>query len=249
MPKKPIVLTDLRPEDADAVQRMVDDPATIVAGIDTNGIVFLTSLEDDACIRALSHLGEHRCIVVRDLPSLRIAGGRILVSLGTSIIVPAEILKQFQGGAYNIHAASPDYPGRDPHHWAAYDGVLRYGATAHVMTSKVDAGPIIDVEWFDVAPKTPPAALLALANDAAFRILGRIGPRLQKGETLERLPGVAWGGKKRSRADFLAMCRLSPSISREEFDRRFRAFDGGYYDNLTVELHGQTFRIEKKNSN
>jgi hypothetical protein len=114
------------------------------------------------------------------------------------------------------------------------------------MTPKVDDGAIIDVEWFDVAPGTTPRALLAGANDAAFRILERIGPTLQKGEALvPRQPALLWRGRKHTRNDFLAMCRLSTSISREEFDRRFHAFDGGPYDNLVIEMHGRTFRIDK----
>jgi methionyl-tRNA formyltransferase len=207
-------------------------------------IVFLTSLDDGACTRALSYLG--CCIVVRDLEMLAVSRGRILLSFSTSVVVTQDILGRFFGGCYNIHAASPDYPGRDPHHFAIYDDVTRFGATMHIMTEKVDAGPIVDVEWFGVAPNTRPAELLAAANEAAFRILERVGPRLQRGETLPTMPDIRWAEKKRSRADFRAMCTLSPSISREEFERRFHAFDGGEYDNLVVELHGRTFRIEKK---
>src|SRR5262249_229160 len=57
-----------------------------------------------------------------------------LISHSTSVIVPASVLEVLQGRAVNIHAASPRYPGRDPHHFAIYDGAARYGATAHVMT-------------------------------------------------------------------------------------------------------------------
>jgi methionyl-tRNA formyltransferase len=210
----------------------------------TNGIVFFTNMGDDDCIRALKHLGNGECTVARDLESLRLAGGRILLCFSHSLIVPPDILEYYAGRAYNIHAASPDYPGRDPHHWAAYDGVTRYGATCHVMTERVDEGPIVDVELFDVLPTANPFKLLAQANDAAFHILERIGPRLQCGERLAPI-GVNWNGKKRSRSDFKAMCRLDPNITREEFERIYRAFDGGAHDNLTIEIHGRTFRIDK----
>lgn len=170
---------------------------------------------------------------------------RTLVAFGTSVIVPAAVLARFAGRAYNLHAASPDYPGRDPHHFAVYDAAKRYGATFHVMTERVDDGPIIDVEWIDVRKGITPRHLLALANDAGVRLLRRLGPRLVAGEDLSPCD-EQWGPTKRSRADFLRMCALDPAIDSAEFERRFRAFDGDAYDNLTIELHGRTFRIEKR---
>lgn len=235
-----MLIVDPRPLDEDQFNGM-----PLLDGLrETNGIILFTNMGDEDCIRAIKHLGDGQCTVVRDLDGLKLAGGRILLCFSHSLIVPREILDYYDGRAYNIHSASPDYPGRDPHHWAAYDGVTRYGATCHVMTERVDAGEIVDVEWFDASRTDSPFQLLARANEAAFRILERIGPKLQRGEALTPID-VAWGGKKRSRADFKAICRLRPDMSREEFDRIYRAFDGGPHDNLTVEIHGRTFRIEK----
>jgi hypothetical protein len=44
---------------------------------------------------------------------------------------------------------------------------------------------------------------------------------------------------------FRQMCEIAPDISAEEFERRYRAFDGGSWNNLTVTIHGRRFRIEK----
>lgn len=206
-------------------------------------IIFLTALDAAAAARVTPLLGAHR--VVRNLAELRQAEGTGLFSFSTSIIVPPDILRRFDGAAYNLHAASPEYPGRDPHHWAVYDGATRYGATLHQMTPRVDDGPIIDVEWFDVAPGTTPARLLAEANEAALRLLGRVAPQLQRPGTLVIDPALRWTGAKRTRADFLAMCRLPSDISAAEFARRVRAFDSPNHDNLSVTLHGRTFRLER----
>lgn len=210
-------------------------------------IIFLTSLDGEAYNNALRCLGGNNCITVRDLASLkaRADDGNILVSFGTSVIVPENILEKFENAAYNIHAASPEYPGRDPHHWAIYDRVVRYGATAHIMTKKVDDGPIVDVEYFDVAKNTRPETLLQRSNEAALKILSRIGPMLLKGETLKPQCSIVWGKKKRTRADFLAKCKIASSISREDFESIYWAFDGSIHNNLTIELHGKIFRIEK----
>src|SRR5436190_12579513 len=98
----------------------------------------------------------------------------ILISFGTSVIVPEAVLNLSAMTPINVHAASPEYPGRDPHHFAVFDGVVTYGATMHVMTRHVDAGPIVDVESFAVGPSWRPVDLLRRANDAGFVLLDRL---------------------------------------------------------------------------
>lgn len=212
------------------------------------GLILLTStsggLLRDA-VSALSSGGAAPPCIAHTLDSVMTAAGDVLVSFGTSVIVPRDVLARFTGRAFNVHAASPDYPGRDPHHFAVYDRVRRYGATLHLMTERVDEGDILDVEWFDVPPGCSPAALLDLANKASVRLLRRHASTLARGVVEPSGTAPRWGVPKRSRADFLAMCALDPGIDAEEFERRFRAFDGGAYDNLTVKLHGRTFRIDK----
>ena len=94
----------------------------------------------------------------------KLAPETLLVGFSTGVIVPAHILSRLEGPAYNFHAASPEYPGRDIHHFAVYYGARRYGATAHEMEPQVDFGRIVGVEWFDVAPRTTPQALRRAAT-------------------------------------------------------------------------------------
>jgi hypothetical protein len=171
--------------------------------------------------------------------------GTSLISFGSGVVVPPRYLRRLRKPAYNLHAATPDFPGRDPHHHAAYAGVERYGATLHVMTDQVDAGSIVAVDTFPVSEGTHPAELLRLANDAGLRLLEKVGPLLLGPEPLPAVVGARWAGPARRRADFHRLCRVSPLMSETEFLRRFAAFDGGSHDNLTLTLHGWTFRIDK----
>jgi methionyl-tRNA formyltransferase len=187
--------------------------------------------------------------IVRDLAGLEeelLDEGTTLLSFGTGVIVPVSVLSRLARPAYNLHAASPEFPGRDPHHFAVYQGTARYGATLHVMTEKVDAGPIVAVEMFDVAPRARPGELLALANEAGMRLIERCSSQLVAARPMPSLTGLAWGPRKRTRRDFLEHCRLPLDVGLDEFEHRFRAFDGEARDNLVVELHGWTFRIDKK---
>ena len=169
----------------------------------------------------------------------------LLVCFSTGVIIPAAVLERLAHASYNFHAASPDYPGRDPHHFAVYEGVGRFGATAHKMVAKVDAGQIVGTESFHVSCGTTPEALRRKAQGAALTLFRTLMPRMMREAELPGI-GIAWGHRKRRRQDFHEMCRVEPTISRTEFERRFFAFDGGEYDNLVVVLHGHAFRISKR---
>jgi hypothetical protein len=214
-----------------------------------NRIVLLTPMTSGEVERLGACFGNDVGLdIVSDLAGLRAAKfdrGTTLLSFGSGVIVPRDVLARLSRPAYNLHAASPDFPGRDPHHHAIYRSATEYGATLHVMTERVDDGPIIGVESFPIAPGTSPAQLLAQANEAGFRLLQRLGPRLLEPVAPPPLPGVMWGKRKTSRNDFHQMCKLSPLITEDELDHRFRAFDGASHDNLTLELHGHLFRIDK----
>jgi hypothetical protein len=215
-----------------------------------NNVILLTSSTGAALDRLNSVLGKAASItVVRDLDSLLTApidADTSLISFGTSVIVPASLLARLVKPAYNLHAASPEFPGRDPHHFAIYRDAKTYGATLHLMSSRVDDGPIVAVEMFPVAPDATPASLLIEANQAAMRLIERYGKRLFESQPLPVLPDVKWGPIKTRRADFLGLCQLGPLISSEEFERRRYAFETESHANLTVELYGQLFRIDKR---
>ena len=170
----------------------------------------------------------------------------LLLSFGTSVIVPAPLLEQPGLLALNVHAASPDYPGRDPHHFAVYDGATKYGATVHFMTSKVDAGPIVDMELFDVPTDATPASLLDQANQAAWVLLERLLEKLAGEKALAPLAGASWGTRKTTRKMFIELCRVDASMTVVEFASRLRATSMPGYSNLYMEVHGHRFRIESK---
>ena len=169
----------------------------------------------------------------------------LLLSFGTSVIVPSGILRTPGLLAINVHAASPGYPGRDPHHFAIYDGVTTYGATIHYMTEAVDAGSIIDTELFDVPPHSTPSALLELANMAGRTLIRRFFERYREGGVPRPIESLVWGKRKSTRKMFMELCQIDPSMSQEEVDRRYRATAMPGYRNLQINLHGYRFRIEE----
>lgn len=163
-----------------------------------------------------------------------------LISFGTSVIVPEFILARQGLISVNIHAASPEFPGRDPHHYAIYEGVSEYGATLHYMTKSVDAGPIIDIELFKVTEDDTPSSLLKKANHCSWLLIRKI---LFWIKTNQSLPSstAEWSAKKRTRKDFLDYCKIDTSITQEELYKRIKAFHVDGFNNLSVEIHGIKF--------
>ena len=131
-----------------------------------------------------------------------LVGDSVLIAYDTGLIVPKRVL-QIVDRAYNFHAASPEFPGRDPHHWAIHRGAKTYGVTVHEMTEKVDDGPIVAVCRYGVLPTDTPSTLLSKSTDLMLGLFdGLIGHILT-----DRLPPITetWGPRKTTRADSIAM--------------------------------------------
>ena len=168
----------------------------------------------------------------------------LLLSYSTSVIVPKWIIEKPGLRSVNLHAASPEYPGRDPHHFAVYEGATTYGATLHYMAATVDSGPIIDVDLFRVLKDSKPVDLLYNANESAFKLLEKYIPQFLNGNIPEPNMEFKWGGKTRSRKDFLDLCEIRPGISEAEFQRRLQACQMPGYENLYTVIQGRRFKME-----
>lgn len=152
-----------------------------------------------------------------------LTGGGVLISYSTGVIVPPTVLSRYER-AYNFHAATPHYPGRDPHHWAAYDGVHDYGATCHVMAAKVDAGPIIGVgRRHPCVSGMSPHDYRTIGEETAKRLFAEFLPSLLDGTAEPN--GEKWTGATRRRVDLIAMCDFRGLDPRERQRREF-AFQG-----------------------
>jgi methionyl-tRNA formyltransferase len=166
-----------------------------------------------------------------------------LIGFVTPVVVPAPMLNALGFDAYNFHPGPPSYPGRVPAHFAIYDQAGMYGATAHRMTERVDAGGIVDVDLFMIPQGADVAQLQEMAFTRLAWLFWRLAPVLvTQREPLVELP-VAWTGTSSTSRTYATMCDMSVDISKEELERRIEAFgDGNYGVDLTVTLHGRKFR-------
>ena len=166
-----------------------------------------------------------------------------LIAFMTAVIVPPSILAQLRYGAYNFHPGPPEYPGWAPAHFALYEGATEFGVTAHVMVEKVDAGPIIEVDRFDI----PRGFSVVELDGRAYAHLARMFWSLSKAlatqtEAFEELP-TRWGQRKNTRRRYAAMCDIPLDISKDDLHRRIRIFGENHFGvSPTIKLHGVEFR-------
>ena len=212
-------------------------------------VVFLSDKRYKSKIKKIAQDAELKLklLVVENLKELEQAflnKQDLLLSFGTNVIVGEKILNNENLLSLNVHAAPPEYPGRDPHHFAIYDGVKEYGATLHVMKKKVDSGPIIEVKRFKVLPYDTPNKILTRANEASWILIKNLFKKISSGKKLMPLHNISWGKRITNRKMFLEMCKLDVKISEQEFRRRLKAFSAEGYNNIYIDMYGYKFFIK-----
>jgi methionyl-tRNA formyltransferase len=166
-----------------------------------------------------------------------------LIAFASGTIVPPHVLNSLGHGAYNFHPGPPAYPGWAPAHFALYDGARTFGATAHLMIDRVDAGPIIDTEMFIVPHGISIRALEQMAYVRMAYLFWRLARKLStQVAPLDALP-TKWGDRRSTKKMYESMCDIHADISEAEMARRMAAFHDDFRGMWpTVTLHGVQFR-------
>lgn len=213
--------------------------------------IILLSSEAEQSVLAHALLGHDphlRVIPVRTSDELTALNSELLrrarlVAFATPEIVPASILNRLGYGAFNFHPGPPSYPGWAPAHFALYNRETQFGATAHVMVERVDAGPIVDVAMFSIPANISVLGLEGLAYAHLAQLFWRMARSLATDPAPQPTLPIEWGARKYSRRAYRTICDIPLDIAEDEFDRRIRVFGGNHFGMaLTVHLHGVEFR-------
>lgn len=174
---------------------------------------------------------------------------RTVISFLNPYILPAALLQACEGRSFNIHPAAPDYPGRDPQHFAFYEGATQAGATLHRMLPSVDSGEILDVALSDFDRQRGIRTYIDECSALGLGLLVRHMDALLSGGAFPASGAWAWRpGVKRSRRDFLDACLVPPDVSEAELARRIEAFHVDGFRNLRTRIHGHEFYYAPKAS-
>ena len=147
-----------------------------------------------------------------------------LIAFCSSVIVRPDILSLFDGPAYNFHPGPPSYPGVHPANFAIYEGAIRFGATAHVMTPEIDGGPLVGVDWFDMPDGINSERLEERAFTSLFQLFTSLAPALVDIDNTLPVLNEAWSGSRRTIAEFEALSQPRTPTNDEERRLLERAF-------------------------
>jgi methionyl-tRNA formyltransferase len=178
-----------------------------------------------------------------DALSPDLLGRARLIAFVTPEIVSSSTLDRLGYGALNFHPGPPGYPGWAPAHFALYERATEFGATAHVMVERVDAGPIVDVARFPIPAGISVPGLEGLAYAHLAQLFWRMAKSLATDPKPPAALPVQWGSRKYSRRAYRAICDIPLDIPKDELDRRLRVFGDNHFGICpTINLHGIEFR-------
>ncbi len=164
--------------------------------------------------------------------------GELLVSYLCPVILPVGLLQRAEL-AINFHPGPPEYPGSGCVNWALYDGTPTYGVTVHTMGKQVDAGPILAVKRFRIDPGETVSSLTTKCHAHLLSMFYDVTSNVLDWTPVECVWGG--GGKRRTRADLDALCRIGPDMDKEEVARRVRATTYPGAPGPYIEVHGYKF--------
>ena len=164
----------------------------------------------------------------------------ILISYISPWIVPKSVLDKIKKWSINFHPGPPEYPGVGCFNFAIYDSAKQFGATAHVMESKVDTGEIIGVKRFAMAKEETVESLSIKTYSTQLSLYNEIIKYIRVNDSLPECD-EKWKRKPFKRSELEQLATISTNMNQEEIDKRIRAT---YYPDKPapfIELAGYKF--------
>jgi methionyl-tRNA formyltransferase len=111
--------------------------------------------------------------------------GGWLINANSTVIIPSDALKLFEGRSLNFHPGLlPEYAGLHTHQWAIRNGEREFGVTVHRMEQRIDAGAIVGQLRFPIRPDDTGLSLFSRCLAAGAELLPRIVSQIVRGEPL-----------------------------------------------------------------
>jgi len=181
---------------------------------------------------------------IKEFKELDIQGSIIISFLNPYILEKSELLNA--QNSYNFHPASPKYPGRDPQHFAIYNQENKIGATLHSMNESVDSGIIFDVIEKSINQNQSITEIDGLSSKLCYKLLLKNIHKIING-TIEPSKKWSWDhANKKTRKDFISYSKITPEMTKQEIERRIKAFHvQSYVNKVHVKIKGKYFIFDE----
>jgi len=168
--------------------------------------------------------------------------GSFVLNFLSPYILRGTVLKR---KTINFHPAPPQYPGRGGASYALFDGVETFGATAHEMTERIDAGNILAVKRFPIELNETCDVLFRRAEDHCLALLHDMVDHISVHHALPPPCGESWSGKAVTRKKFQQWLILDPD-DKEAFEKKILAAKHPDYSGPYVVVHGHRFGLNEE---
>lgn len=119
----------------------------------------------------------------------------LIVLAGFMRVLSTAFVQRHAGRMLNIHPSLlPLYPGLHTHQRALEDGCAEHGASVHLVTPQLDAGPVLAQARIAVLPGDDPAALAARLLPREHALLGACVNALARGWVQVQSAGFSIAG-------------------------------------------------------
>ena len=129
------------------------------------------------------------------------SGCDILLSFKADFIIPERMLSRVRELAINFHPSIPQYRGIGGYRYAIDSAKKEFGVTCHFITSKLDAGPIIEVSRFPISNRMTERELQERTAEVALEQFQRVVVKIFRREPLETNCDERWGACLHTRAE------------------------------------------------
>lgn len=145
----------------------------------------------------------------------------------------------------NFHPAPPEWPGRGSASYALFHNSKFYGAVAHIIEKRVDAGKILLVKRFPIYAGQPCEEVFRKGKEACLVLFKRIVDYAAKYDSLPPACGERWRRKSGTRKEFQKWLILNPK-NKNEFIRKIKASQHSKFPGPYVVIHGHKFGLINK---
>ncbi len=112
-----------------------------------------------------------------------------LVSIGSTVLYPPEVLHAPALGGLNMHPGRlPDYAGLHVHQWAIRNGESTFGATIHWLDHRIDTGDIVVQSTFALRGDESGLQLYRRCLRSGTELMLEVLARIDAGRSLPRRP-------------------------------------------------------------
>lgn len=145
----------------------------------------------------------------------------------------------------NFHPAPPCYPGIGGASRALYDGANVFGATAHRMVKRIDAGDIYCTETVPIFDTDSSESLFARAEGACVTLVSKLASHIVTHGAMPPPSDEQWSGSymsiRKFHDDWLRLDINNP----DDMDRKLRAATHSKHPGPYVMIHGRRFVLSK----